>query len=293
VDTELLRTFLEVQKTRHFGKAAEQLFLTQSAVSFRIRQLEQQLGVVLFHRHRNNIQLTSAGEQLVNPAEQILRQVQQARQQLLPHQQRQEYFRLGISLALRLSLGDGLQQAVPEPLTMELQLGSAAELLQQFHHAQLDAVLLLQCELDADKRSANNNSANTDCTDLEIVAQQRLLPVASVPHARLHSEQSKLSRDHTEFKLSWPIALPRLYAEATQLQSPDAGFLLAQLLQRGRTHQCSAYLPEITVQHSLRQKQLSLLDQPVIHYDIIWLQHAHPAQDHVRLWCKRLLQTTN
>lgn len=44
MDTELLRTFIEVSKTRHFGRAAENLYLTQSAVSFRIRQLEQQLG---------------------------------------------------------------------------------------------------------------------------------------------------------------------------------------------------------------------------------------------------------
>ena len=53
VDTELLKTFLEVSRTRHFGRAAEALYLTQSAVSFRIRQLENQLGVNLFTRHRN------------------------------------------------------------------------------------------------------------------------------------------------------------------------------------------------------------------------------------------------
>lgn len=291
MDTELLRTFLEVQKTRHFGKAAEQLFLTQSAVSFRIRQLEQQLGVVLFHRHRNNIQLTSAGEQLVNPAEQILRQVQQARQQLLPHQHRQEYFRLGISLAVRLSLLESLEQAIPEQVSLELQQGSAAELLQQFRQGELHAVLLLQCEMAADTPSAHTDSADIDSADIDIVAQQRLLPVASTVQARQHSEHAKASHYHTEFKLTWPMALPRLYAEATQLQSPDATFLLAQLLQRGRTHHCCAYLPEITVQQALRQKQLTLLDQPVLNYDIAWLQHAHPAQDHVRLWCKRLLQT--
>lgn len=44
MDTELLKTFLEVSRTRHFGRAAESLYLTQSAVSFRIRQLENQLG---------------------------------------------------------------------------------------------------------------------------------------------------------------------------------------------------------------------------------------------------------
>ncbi len=48
MDTELLKTFLEVSRTRHFGRAAEALYLTQSAVSFRIRQLENQLGVNLY-----------------------------------------------------------------------------------------------------------------------------------------------------------------------------------------------------------------------------------------------------
>ena len=82
VDTALLRTFLEGQKTRHFGRAAEQLYLTQSAVSFRIRQLEELLGVKLFERYRHNIQLTAAGERLVPHAEAILTAWQRATQEV-------------------------------------------------------------------------------------------------------------------------------------------------------------------------------------------------------------------
>ncbi|MGE0624410.1 MAG: LysR family transcriptional regulator [Pseudomonadales bacterium] len=72
MDTELLRTFLEVRKTRHFARAAENLFVTQAAVSARIRQLEGLVGQPLFTRARNNIQLTAAGHQLVPHAESIL-----------------------------------------------------------------------------------------------------------------------------------------------------------------------------------------------------------------------------
>ncbi|WKE65338.1 HTH-type transcriptional regulator HdfR [Gallaecimonas kandeliae] len=82
MDTELLKTFLEVHRCRHFGKAAENLYLTQSAVSFRIRQLESQLGVALFTRHRNNIQLTNAGERLLPHAEAMLLSWQRARQDI-------------------------------------------------------------------------------------------------------------------------------------------------------------------------------------------------------------------
>jgi LysR family transcriptional regulator, flagellar master operon regulator len=82
MDIELLKTFLEVNRTRHFGKAAEHLFLTQSAVSARIRQLEQTLGVELFTRTRNNVQLTPQGERLRRYAEAILNTWTRARQEI-------------------------------------------------------------------------------------------------------------------------------------------------------------------------------------------------------------------
>jgi len=72
MDDELLKTFLEIHKTRHFGQAAENLFITQSAVSARIRQLEEEMGVKLFTRDRNNIRPTLAGEKFVERAEEIL-----------------------------------------------------------------------------------------------------------------------------------------------------------------------------------------------------------------------------
>ena len=81
MDIESLRTFLEVARTRHFGKAAEELCVTQSAVSARIRQLEQTMGVALFTRQRNNIQLASEGQQLRKHAETIVQVWARARQE--------------------------------------------------------------------------------------------------------------------------------------------------------------------------------------------------------------------
>jgi len=76
----LLRTFLEVTRTSHFGKAAQNLYLTQSAVSFRIRHLEDLVGVPLFTRQRNNILLTAAGERLIPHADNIIKNWQVALQ---------------------------------------------------------------------------------------------------------------------------------------------------------------------------------------------------------------------
>lgn len=72
MDISLLKTFLEVSRTKHFSRAAENLFVTSAAVSARIKLLEGQLGVKLFARHRGNIQLTGEGERLVPLAESMI-----------------------------------------------------------------------------------------------------------------------------------------------------------------------------------------------------------------------------
>jgi DNA-binding transcriptional LysR family regulator len=80
LDISLLKTFLEVARTRHFSRAADALFLTQSAVSARIKQLEEILGAELFVRKRNDIQLTPAGNRLLQHAETLLKGWERARQ---------------------------------------------------------------------------------------------------------------------------------------------------------------------------------------------------------------------
>ncbi|MCL9776650.1 LysR family transcriptional regulator [Vibrio methylphosphonaticus] len=78
MDVKVFQTFLEVAKEKHFGRASENLYITQAAVSARIKQLEEHFDTRLFTRHRNNIQLTSAGERLVGYAEIMVSTLKQA-----------------------------------------------------------------------------------------------------------------------------------------------------------------------------------------------------------------------
>lgn len=82
MDTELLKTYLEVYRTRHFGKTADNLYVTQSTVSARIKQLEEEVGAALFTRTRNDIQLTAAGHRLLTYAEYIMTTWNRARQEI-------------------------------------------------------------------------------------------------------------------------------------------------------------------------------------------------------------------
>ena len=82
MDIALLKTFLEVVRLRHFGKAADTLCITQSAVSARIKLLESQLGIQLLVRERKEIQLTPAGHRLLRHAETIVSGWERARQEI-------------------------------------------------------------------------------------------------------------------------------------------------------------------------------------------------------------------
>lgn len=82
MDIDALRTFMEVNRCRHFGQAAQNLCVSQSTVSARIKLLEDRVGVSLFVRQRNNIQLTAAGEKLLRYAESIVTTWIRARQEI-------------------------------------------------------------------------------------------------------------------------------------------------------------------------------------------------------------------
>ena len=61
-----LRAFEAVARHLNFRAAAEELSLTQSAVSRQIQSLEEEVGVPLFYRHTRAVELTSAGGQPVS-----------------------------------------------------------------------------------------------------------------------------------------------------------------------------------------------------------------------------------
>ncbi len=70
---DLIKTFIQVAKAQHFRKASDQLYITQSAVSARIKQLEQTLGVRLFDRNKHDVSLTPAGIRFLTHAEKLIK----------------------------------------------------------------------------------------------------------------------------------------------------------------------------------------------------------------------------
>lgn len=86
LDPDLLRAFIAVAEHRSFTGAAASLNRTQSAVSTQIKRLEDQLGLKLFVRSTNRVNLTVAGEGLVSYARRILSLGEEAVARLRQHE---------------------------------------------------------------------------------------------------------------------------------------------------------------------------------------------------------------
>ena len=67
-----LRYLVNLDKERHFGRAAKRLHIAQPPLSQQIRQFEEQLGVKLFDRTTRRVDLTAAGALMLERGRSIL-----------------------------------------------------------------------------------------------------------------------------------------------------------------------------------------------------------------------------
>ncbi|AKP67583.1 LysR family transcriptional regulator [Companilactobacillus ginsenosidimutans] len=72
MELRVLRYFQAVVREKNISRAADQLHVSQPAVSRQLRSLEEELGTTLFERGSRNIELTSSGEYFSNQVDQIL-----------------------------------------------------------------------------------------------------------------------------------------------------------------------------------------------------------------------------
>lgn len=107
-----MKYFISVVECNSFTEAAEQCYISQSAISQQIRSLEKELGVELIHRENRRFTLTPAGEYFYEQSKGILNEVEDIRR---------ETFRIGKDKEMELKIGylrcysgQELHQAVAE-----------------------------------------------------------------------------------------------------------------------------------------------------------------------------------
>ncbi len=97
LNLEYLKTFMTVVRCGGICKAAQQLHLTQPAVTTRIRNLEESLSTSLFDRVNAGLKLTKKGEMLLSYSEQFLNLVELVERDVIDPEGLKGQIRLGVS----------------------------------------------------------------------------------------------------------------------------------------------------------------------------------------------------
>ena len=145
MDTEVVRTFLEIVSSGNFNRAAERLNIGQTTVSARIHQLEEQLGRPLFVRNKAGATLTPEGEQFLRYAPSFVQLWERARQKIAVPPGHRAMLAFGGELSLwdpwLLKWMLWMRQSVPD-LALRAQVGVPESLMAQVAEGVLDIAVM-------------------------------------------------------------------------------------------------------------------------------------------------------
>lgn len=189
-----LHYFWAVAKEGHLTRAAQQLHVSQSALSAQIRQFEEQIGHDLFTRERRTLKLTEVGRIVLNYAENIFSLGQEMMEAIGAGEgQKLQRLRVGAVATLSRNFQENFLRPVVDmdDVQLALESGTLDELLGHLSVHKLDLIL-------------SNKPVNTDANQLwrcRRIAQQ---PVCLVGHPRPRNKPFRFPDDLAHVKLLLP-----------------------------------------------------------------------------------------
>ncbi len=206
MDINLARTFLEIVETRNFGRAAQRLNITQTAVSARVRTLEELLGRALFVRNKAGASLTPSGQRFMRHARTLVHVWESARHQAAVPPGR----RAIVDIGCETSLWDPLlldwllhmRQTAPH-LALRTQVGFPGELLNNVSQGLIDIAVVYAPEQRPGLK-------------IVLLIEEKLVMVSTVPGRRVARPSDYVFVDWgREFAAQHQLAFPELSNAAT------------------------------------------------------------------------------
>ncbi len=144
LDLDAVRAFVRIAELGSFTRAAEATRTTQSAVSLKLKRLEERLGCRLVERTPRHVQLSARGEAFLEHARELL--AAQDRALAIVSESRQR-LTIGISdhvAGPELPALIARMNAQDPQLVIEIRIGSSGDLLQSYDRREFDAVIVRQ-----------------------------------------------------------------------------------------------------------------------------------------------------
>src|SRR6185295_3404996 len=147
VSLHQLRCFVTVAEELHFRRAAEKLHMSQPPLTQRIRNMERDLGVELFRRSGNKVELTDAGKMVLKASKETLAQAETVHQ-VAQRAARGECGRIRVGLTFPALFFHSIQQAMRAfqkdypNVSLDLAQFSSGPALQALRQWKLDMCLM-------------------------------------------------------------------------------------------------------------------------------------------------------
>lgn len=140
-----MKYFLAVADCKSFSEAAEQCYISQSAISQQMKVLEDELGAELIKRSNRRFQLTDIGEYFYSRSKEIVKETEALKEQIRKMQSTQnKQFRIGCRngyLVRRICTAMNSFLADNPDVSMEVVYGDHDELMAMLHRGEVDMVL--------------------------------------------------------------------------------------------------------------------------------------------------------
>jgi DNA-binding transcriptional LysR family regulator len=268
MDIDLARTFLEVVSSGSFVSAADRLHLTQTAISARIRTLEEQLGRRLFIRNRSGARLTPAGERFRRDALILVQVWERARQRVALSAGHVNVVSIGGELSLWSPLLvewlGWMHRSHPE-IALRAEVDAQDDLLDKVRSGALDVAVLYNPPSQADLA-------------VELVTEEKLVMVTTNedcsfdPASYVHVDWG------ADFRASEQIAFPHLTDPAVAVSLGPLA--LSYLMKAGG----SGYFRLSAVRQYLADKRLRLVQPaPEFSHSVHMVYSARNDADIVNL----------
>lgn len=220
MDINLARTFLEIVSSRSFVQAADRLNITQTAVSARVKTLEELLGRKLFVRNRAGASLTPAGELFIRHALALVQVWERARQQVAIPAGRRALVAVGCETSLWAPLLVDwmlwMRKGAPD-LALRTSVGTTDELVEEVANGTLDIAVVYAPRQRPGLR-------------IELLIEEKLVLVSSSPGVTAPDPASYVFVDWgREFAAQHSLAFPELSSApiSASLGPLGLGYLMA------------------------------------------------------------------
>jgi LysR family transcriptional regulator, flagellar master operon regulator len=277
MDVSLARTFLAVVETGSFLNAGERVHVTQSTVSARIKNLEDQLGKVLFERSKSGAKLTPAGQQFLRHAQAMVRVWEHARLEIsLP-----DGYDSALTVGGQYSLWAGflidwtsaMRISYPQ-IAIRAKFGFSDSLMKELIDGTLDLAVMYTPQARAG-------------FEVDLLFEDELVLVTSDPAGTVLPANNYVMIDwgpefRSDHALNYPdISIPGTYLELGALS-------VEYLLKAGG----SGYMPKRLIDPLLKQDLLSIVEEaPAFTYPAYAVYASDMDEDWVRPIIKELNNT--